>query len=204
MALYAVTTQSARERFSEGTESDTTSKSESTSAQDGEHDAEATDGMVFKSYLDTFGVPPTPDVSKHYASVVAIEKLDEAKLRERLAKDAAVVAKMRVDTMTTESSVPSDPATASTSAPSSTASISKLTGPEMDAEMQALREKAANIAKMSDPIPSPESSAAGKSAEMVAKLRGIAGQVSALARQYETPGISERNTPKGIESFISF
>jgi hypothetical protein len=79
-----------------------------------------------------------------------------------------------------------------------------LTVPEMDADMRALREKAASIAKMSGPIANSEPVVGGGSDQMASKLRSIAGQVSALARQYDIPLVGDKDAPKGIESFISF
>jgi hypothetical protein len=92
VALYAVMTQASRERFTDG-DADTTNpaptKVTSGAAASGvvdAHEAERIDGMVFKAYMDAFGVPPTPPHSKHYASVVNVEKLDEAALKERIRK----------------------------------------------------------------------------------------------------------------------
>lgn len=72
----------------------------------------------------------------------------------------------------------------------------------VDAGLEALRSKAEALTKMEAPV---LSEAANASTQQIgAKLRSIAGQVSALASEYEVGAGKTADQPKGIESFISF
>lgn len=197
VALYIVTTQPPRERFEESSESDgkdaskppTTSPASKAGVVDSK-DAERVDGMVFKVYMDVFGVPPTPSVSKHYASITVLEKLDEAGLKDRVDKDSRAASEKMTTSEDTGGGAPgaqaSEPATESNA--------------ELDADLKALKQKAESIAKMSGPV---SASPGGGPSDMATKLRSIAGQVSELARRYDVD-VPAKTEPKGIESFISF
>ena len=204
LALYVVTAQSNRERFDERVDGggDETDAAESKSApvapeQQSDEDAgdDDLDGIVFKAYMDVFGVPPSPAHSKHYTAIAKTEKLDSVALKARIQKDSRDV----LETMTTgtpsEASTP-DGDKSSGNAPSDA---------ELDAGMRALREKAQRIAKMAGPV----SKAGGTgetatNAQLSSKLRTIASQVSALAREYDVAISDSDDVPKGLESFISF
>ena len=197
MALYVVATQSTREKFdtdsTSATKSDSVKSSAAASGVVDASDEERINGLVFKTYLASFGVPPTVDHSKHYAAIVSSEGLDEAALKKRIDSDAQKATEnIASPTAPGKPDAPKAPGKAADTA----------TEPEMDADMRALRAKAADIAKMSGPLAKSES--AGSSEQMASKLRAIAGQVSALARQYDVPLSKDNDAPKGIESFISF
>jgi hypothetical protein len=175
IGMYIVSAKAARETFGE----DSDGENAETSSSDGVS-KEDVDGTVFRAYMDVHGVPPAPLYATHYARVASTESLDEAQLRRRIADDRDKV---------------SEPAK-----PPKVAEQPKREKPESDeaaeADLQALREKAASLATMSGPI--------GGSAEtFVTKLRSIAGQASDMVRDLER----RRNVPdepKGIECFISF
>lgn len=199
VALYVVATQSTREKFDTdstgATKSDSVKSSAAASGVVDASDEERINGLVFKTYLASFGVPPTVDHSKHYAAIVSSEGLDEAALKKRIDSDA-----QKATENIASPAVPGKPD--APKAPGKTSAADTATEPEMDADMRALRAKAADIAKMSGPLAKSES--AGSSEQMASKLRAIAGQVSALARQYDVPLSKDSDAPKGIESFISF
>jgi hypothetical protein len=203
VALYVVATQTSREKF----ETDSTDATKSTAVTSGAAvagvldaaDEERINGMVFKTYLAVFGVPPTIDHSKHYASIVSTEGLDEEALKKRIDGDALKTASNIAAPDTSATSMPKTAKPTDDSAAKNVENASEL---EMDADMRALRDKAADIAKMSGPLSKPDSG--GSSDQMASKLRAIAGQVSALARQYDVPLSKDVDAPKGIESFISF
>lgn len=205
VALYAVTGRPPRESFenSSGSDDDTV------------------EGLVFKAYVDVFGVPPSPHHTSFYSNVVKNEKLDEEALRLRIRKDGKEVVEGLTTTTTSSTDDTSGVAKANTDAsqnkaavrsPANTTGLASGTGnttaptaPDSkqeasdDADLQALREKALSIAKMSAPV-----SGDNGSAQLSSKLRNIAGQVSALARQYDVDLSGASESPKGIESFISF
>ena len=199
VALYVVSSKASREAFETDSAESKGLPSTSAAASAGTVDAadeERINGMVFKTFLEVFGVPPTVEHAKHYASVVKGEGLDESALQKRIESDKGKATQDLAAATTLEK--PKKHSVDSFENPGE----DKEAKPEMDADMQALREKAAEIAKMSGPVVK----SAGKAAsdQMAAKLRSIAGQVSDLARQYDVPLASDSDAPKGIESFISF
>lgn len=159
-------------------------------------ESERIDGLVFKSYLDTFGVPPTPAVSKHYADAVLSEKLTDDGLRARIEDDAKnAVVKAAANSVAPGGAAPGTGASTATA---------------VDPGMLALREKAASLSTMTGPVSAPDTTgdataAGGVPTQLASKLREIAGQVSSLARQYDVPllGGLASNAPKGVESFIN-
>lgn len=198
VALYAVSVQPPRERFEGDDAGQANSSAKATGSVSDANDAETDriDGMVFNAYTGAFGVPPSPHHSKYYAQIVKVEKMDESALKERIQKDAQEVA----DKLVGESG----PGQSESSKEKFEPGDGGATGPEMDADMRALREKAARIAKMSGPVEQSGRSEDSGSEQLAEKLRTIAGQVSALARQYDVPLSRDKDAPKGIESFIAF
>lgn len=192
VGLYTVTTRSTHETYEDDKSSEETSKADSTSAAAASNvadakDAERIDGMVFKAFMDEFGVPPPPAHSRHYAALVVNEHLDAAGLAARMENDSQKALEKAAPNPKTEKFEAKD------KSPSDA---------EADTDMQALRDKAQRLAKMSGPVS--KDAEDGNTKQLASKLRGIAGQVSELARQYDIPINSDKEAPKGIESFISF
>ena len=220
VAMYAVSKQSSHEGFEESASGQSEaeqspppvvpSSPESSSKQPsptissgaahvGVSDAdesERIDAMVFKAYMDTFGVPPTPSHTKHYAGVARVEKLDEASLRARINKDSRDAIES-IAKATTGSGAQIASATPNVQPPAGGVTT---TTSELDADLQALRDKAASIATMNGPVTPPQS----MTDQLGSKLREIASQVSTLARQYDVPlNGQKQDTPHGVESFIN-
>ena len=211
IAMYVVSTQVTRERFEDGAKAESSAAAgekegapetlkpvtatfpvaSSGAARVGVVDtkeAERIDAMVFKAYIDVFGLPPTPATSKHYAALVAAEAMDDAGLKTRVEEDAEN-ALQTIDPKATQR-----PATAAGKSVG-------ISGPEADASMRALREKSAAAAVMSEPVARVTEDGMG---QLGSKLRSIATQVSSLARQYDIPGLGVvKEGPKGVESFIN-
>jgi hypothetical protein len=220
VAMYVVSTQVTRERFEDGAKADNGKSGATTdskyvapggstavdvtfpvigsgAAKAGlvdAQEAERVDAMVFKAYIDVFGVPPTPPTSKHYASLVITEALNESGLKTRVEEDAQNALQMSASTE-------EGAAVKGTAAGGATVGRTAPPAPEMDASMRALRESSAATASMSEPIAPVTQDGMG---QLGSKLRSIATQVSSLARQYDIPGLGKaKDDVKGVESFIN-
>lgn len=212
VALYVVSVQKSKEGFEESTaESQKASDSKvgetvklpavSGAAMAGESTqktADEIDALVFKAYMDVFGVPPTPTHSQHYASIVKSETLDSAKLTARMQRDAGETLKLL--------SAGENPMADDDKRPYCERFPDKCkpvaSQADMDADMRALRAKAEGLSATTGPV-APPATVSGSTMDTVkSKLRNIAGEVSNLAKQFDVP-LPGKKEPAGVESFIN-